>query len=165
MCSTCQIVPWRPRSCVRGSIERGPYPSPDRRLRVTHTTDAADATDSATDSAPARRTHLDNGGRAPWHPLARQAFLQALDDGWADPRRLHAEGRRAAVLLDGAREAIAHALGARTPEVHFTHSHTAALHAGVLATAAGRRRAGADVVVGAVERAAVLHAAQAAVTA
>jgi cysteine desulfurase len=108
------------------------------------------------------RTHLDNGGRAPWHPLARQAFLQALDDGWADPRRLHAEGRRAAALLDGAREAVAAVLGARTPEVRFTHGHTPALHAAVLATAAGRRRAGGDVVVGAIERAAVLHAASAA---
>ena len=129
---------------------------------MTHTTDAADATDSATDSAPARRTHLDNGGRAPWHPLARQAFLQALDDGWADPRRLHTEGRRAARLLDGAREAVAAVLGARTEEVHFTASHTTSLHSGVLAAAGARRRAGVDVVVGAVERAAVLHAADAA---
>ncbi len=105
------------------------------------------------------RVHLDNGGRARWHPLARRAFLQALDDGWADPRRLHAEGRRAAALLDGAREAVAAVLGARTEEVRFAHSHTAALHSAVLAAAAGRRRAGGDVVVSAVERAAVLHAA------
>lgn len=105
------------------------------------------------------RVLLDNGGRAPWHPLARQAFEQALDDGWADPRRLHAEGRRAAALLSGAREAVAAALGARTEEVVFTPSHTASLHTAVAAAGAGRRRAGARVVVGAVERAAVLHAA------
>ncbi|MCF4122555.1 aminotransferase class V-fold PLP-dependent enzyme [Antribacter sp. KLBMP9083] len=109
-----------------------------------------------------QRVHLDNGGRAPWHPLARQALVQALDDGWADPRRLHAEGRRAARLLDGAREAVAAVLGARTDEVRFTPSHTAALHAAVAAAAAGRRRAGSGVVVSAVERAAVLHAADAA---
>ncbi|MFJ3405191.1 cysteine desulfurase family protein [Promicromonospora sp. NPDC090134] len=105
------------------------------------------------------RVHLDNGGRAPWHPLARQAFEQALADGWADPRRLHAEGRRAARLLDGAREAIAAVLGARTQEVRFTPSHTASLHAAVASAAAARRRAGSAVVVSAVERAAVLHAA------
>jgi len=104
--------------------------------------------------------HLDNGGRAPWHPLARQAFEQALADGWADPRRLHAEGRRAARLLDGAREAVAAVLGARTEEVRFTPGHTASLHAAVLATAAARRRAGGTVVASAVERAAVLHAAE-----
>lgn len=106
-----------------------------------------------------RRVHLDNGGRAPWHPLARQAFEQAIADGWADPRRLHAEGRRAARLLDGAREAIAAVLGARTQEVHVTPSHTAALHAAVASATAARRRAGRTVVTGAVERAAVLHAA------
>ncbi|MFD6448613.1 cysteine desulfurase family protein [Promicromonospora sp. NPDC060204] len=105
------------------------------------------------------RVHLDNGGRAPWHPLARQAFEQALADGWADPRRLHAEGRRAARLLDGAREAIAAVLGARTQEVRFTPSHTASLHTAVASAAAARRRAGSAVVVSAVERAAVLHAA------
>lgn len=128
-------------------------------IRVTYDTER---TTSPTTRATARRVHLDNAGRAPWHPLARRAFLEALDEGWADPRRLHSEGRRAAALLDGAREAVAHALGARTPEVHFTPSHTAALHAAVQATAAGRHRAGGDVVVGAVERAAVLHAAQSA---
>jgi cysteine desulfurase len=105
------------------------------------------------------RVLLDNGGRAPWHPLARQAFEQALDDGWADPRRLHAEGRRAAALLAGAREAVAAALGARTEEVVFTPSHTTSLHTAVSAVASGRRRAGTRVVVGAVERAAVLQAA------
>ncbi|WP_277213102.1 cysteine desulfurase family protein [Isoptericola croceus] len=110
-------------------------------------------------TVPAGRTHLDNGGRAPWHPLARTAFLQALDDGWADPRRLHTEGRRAAALLDGAREAVAGVLGARTEEVRFTPSHTASLHAAVAHVTQARRRHGSDVVVGAVERAAVLHAA------
>ncbi|MEV0890100.1 aminotransferase class V-fold PLP-dependent enzyme [Promicromonospora sp. NPDC050262] len=112
----------------------------------------------ATPGVP-ERVYLDNGGRAPWHPLARQAFEQALADGWADPRRLHAEGRRAARLLDGAREAIAAVLGARTQEVRFTPSHTATLHAAVASAAAARRRAGSAVAVGAVERAAVLHAA------
>jgi cysteine desulfurase len=105
------------------------------------------------------RVHLDNGGRAPWHPLARQAFEQALGDGWADPRRLHSEGRRAARLLDAAREAIAAVLGARTQEVHLTPSHTASLHTAVASAAAGRRRAGTAVVTSAVERSALLQAA------
>ncbi|WP_171468024.1 cysteine desulfurase family protein [Cellulosimicrobium sp. 72-3] len=113
-----------------------------------------------THTTPDRRVLLDNGGHAPWHPLAREAFDRALDDGWADPRRLHAEGRRAAALLDGAREAVAAALGARTEEVVFTANHTASLHTAVAALAGARHRAGRRVVVGAVERAAVLHAAE-----
>ncbi|WP_448060992.1 cysteine desulfurase family protein [Cellulomonas hominis] len=106
-----------------------------------------------------QRTYLDAGGRAPVLPAARTAYLQALDDGWADPRRLHSEGRRARSLLDGARESLAGALGARTEEVDLFGSHTAALHAAVRSVARGRRRAGRDVVVGATERAAVLQGA------
>ncbi|WP_456788654.1 cysteine desulfurase family protein [Cellulomonas sp. P5_C5] len=109
--------------------------------------------------ATARRVVLDAGGRAPLLPEARTAFLEALDQGWADPRRLHAEGRRARMLLDGAREAIAASVGARTPEVDLAPSHTAALHGAVRSVARGRRRSGSQVVVSAVERAAVLNAA------
>ncbi|WP_263730335.1 cysteine desulfurase family protein [Cellulomonas sp. SG140] len=106
------------------------------------------------------RVVLDAGGQAPLLPVAREAFLAALDEGWADPRRLHAEGRRARLLLDGAREAIAAVVGARTDEVALAPSHTEALHAAVRDVALGRRRVGPHVVVGAVERAAVLNAAE-----
>jgi len=109
--------------------------------------------------ATAARVFLDAGGRAPLLPQARAALLEALDQGWADPRRLHAEGRRARALLDGAREAIAAVVGARTAEVALAGSHVAALHGAVLGVARGRRRVGADVVVSSVERAAVLAAA------
>lgn len=108
------------------------------------------------------RTYLDAGGRAPVHPVAREAFLAALDDGWADPRRVHAEGRRARLLLDASREALADALGARPQEVHLTPGHTASLHAAVAAVARARRRTGARLVVPAVERAALIAAAHAA---
>jgi len=93
-------------------------------------------------------------------PLAREALLAALDEGWADPSRLHTEGRRARLLVDGAREAVAAALGARAEEVAFTGSHTMALHAGVLGTLVGRSRAGNVLVHSAVEHSAVLAAAR-----
>src|SRR5665647_3091566 len=80
----------------------------------------------------ATRRYLDAGGRAPVHPVAHEAFLAALEQGWADPRRLHAEGRRARLLLDGAREALAEMLGVRTEEIHLTAGHTASLHAPVV---------------------------------
>jgi len=107
------------------------------------------------------RTYLDAGGRAPVHPVARQAYLAALDDGWADPRRLHAEGRRARLLLDAARESLAESIGVRTQELHLTPTHTAGLHAAVAGTARARRRSGTRMVVSAVERGAVLAAARA----
>lgn len=116
------------------------------------------AHDAPTDGAARHRVYLDAGGRAPVHPAARAAYDAALDEGWADPRRLHAEGRRARLLLEQAREALAAELGCRAPELHLAPSHTAALHAGVRAVARGRRRVGRGVVASAVERAAV-HAA------
>ncbi|MEP7764185.1 aminotransferase class V-fold PLP-dependent enzyme [Sanguibacter sp. 25GB23B1] len=109
-------------------------------------------------AAPPRRVHLDAGGNARLHPLARRALLQAIDDGWSDPRRLHSESRRAATLLAGAREAFAASLGARTEEIHLAPSHTSALHAAVAATVHGRRRVGTTAVASTVERAALLAA-------
>lgn len=105
------------------------------------------------------RVVLDAGGHAPVLPAAREAFLAALDEGWADPRRLHSEGRRARLLLDGAREALAAVLGARTEEIDLAPSLTAALHGAVLTVARGRRRTGSRLLVSAVERMAVLDAA------
>lgn len=102
---------------------------------------------------------LDAAGHAPLLPVARDAYLAALDRGWADPRRLHAEGRQARAMLDAAREVVAAVVGARTDDVSFAPSHTQALHSAVRMVARGRRRVGADVVTSAVERAAVLHAA------
>jgi len=105
-----------------------------------------------------RRTHLDSASGLPLHPLARDALLAALEDGWADPARLSTSGRRARQLLDGAREAVAAVLGARPDELAFTPNGTAALYGGIRGTAAGRARVGRHVVHSAVEHSAALHA-------
>ena len=76
--------------------------------------------------------YLDSAAGAPLHPAAREALLAALEDGWADPTKLYAAGRRARLLLDGAREAVAQVLRARPDEVSFTASGTAAAHLAVL---------------------------------
>jgi cysteine desulfurase len=125
---------------------------------------AAVAPGAATaDAAHRPRVFLDAGGHAPILPAARRAFDEAVDQGWADPRRLHSEGRRSRLLLESARESLAGSLGARTEEIDLLPSHTLALHAAVRAVARGRRRAGRDVVTSAVERAAILAAADFAV--
>ena len=56
------------------------------------------------------------------HPAAREAFLAALDQGYADPRRLHGAARSARLLLDNAREVVAACLDVRPDEVSFTSS-------------------------------------------
>ncbi|MFB9236208.1 cysteine desulfurase family protein [Plantactinospora siamensis] len=104
--------------------------------------------------------YLDAATAVPLHPVARQALLAALADGWADPARLYAAGRRAAQLLDAARAATAEVLRVRPDELSFTAGGTPAAHAAVLGGLAGRRRAGAVLVHSAIEHSAVLHAAQ-----
>ena len=89
-------------------------------------------------------------------PAAREALLAALDVGWADPRRLHAEGRRARAVLDQAREELAAGLGVRPPEVSFLPDGPAALRAAVEGLAYAGRRRGQRVVATAVEHSAVL---------
>ena len=103
--------------------------------------------------------YLDAASTEPLHPAAREVLLAALDDGWADPARLYGSARRARMLLDGAREAIATEIDARPDEVSFTTSGTQAVHLAVLGTVVARRRAGNRLVVSAVEHSSVLHAA------
>lgn len=106
----------------------------------------------------ASRVYLDAATVAPPRTAALEAFRAAVDDGWADARRLHHEGRTARLLLDGAREAVAAGLGARTEEIVFTGSHVRAVHAAVLGTALANRRRGRTIVSSAVEHSSVLHA-------
>ena len=99
-------------------------------------------------------------------PSARATLMAALDSGWADPRRLHAEGRRARAQLDQARELLAYGLGVRPPEVSFLPGGPAALRAGLEGLRYAGRRRGARMVATAVEHSAILttgryHAAQA----
>ncbi|MEE6260520.1 cysteine desulfurase family protein [Plantactinospora sonchi] len=104
--------------------------------------------------------YFDAAAAAPLHPVARQAMLAALEDGWADPAKLYTQARRARQLLDAARAATAEVLRVRPDELSFTPSGTAAAHAAVLGGLAGRRRVGATLVHSAIEHSAVLHAAE-----
>ncbi|AEV82538.1 aminotransferase V [Actinoplanes sp. SE50] len=103
--------------------------------------------------------YLDAASAAPLHPVAREAMLAALADGWADPARLYAAGRRAQQLQEAATSVVADLLGVRADELSFWPSGAAAAQAAVLGGLAGRRRAGRVLVHSAIEHSTVLHAA------
>ncbi|RNL79047.1 cysteine desulfurase family protein [Nocardioides marmorisolisilvae] len=105
-------------------------------------------------------TYLDSASGEPLHPAARAVLEQALDAGYADPRRLHGPARNARIMLDNARAATAEALGVRPDEVTFTASGTQAVHLGLLGLLAGQARRGRRLLTSAVEHSAVLHAAR-----
>ena len=104
--------------------------------------------------------YLDAATAVPLHPVAREALSAALADGWADPARLYAAGRRAQQLSDATHAAFAEAWGVRPDEVSLWPSGTAAAQAAVLGALAGRARAGDTLVHSAIEHSAVLHAAR-----
>lgn len=108
-----------------------------------------------TPQRPSRRVLLD-ASSGPVHPAARDTLLAALDAGWADPRRLHREGRAARRLLDQAREVLATGLGVRPPEVSFLPSGPTGLSTGVSGLRYAGRRRGRRLVAGAVEHSSVL---------
>jgi cysteine desulfurase len=103
--------------------------------------------------------YFDSAAAAPLHPVARQALLAALDDGWLDPGKLYSQARRARQLLDGARAAMAEALRVREDEVQFCANGTEAARLAVVGGLAGRHRTGTAFVHSAVEHSAVLQAA------
>ena len=102
---------------------------------------------------------FDAASGLPLGPEARRALDAALDHGWADPARLHRDGRVARQLLDAARASVATCIGGLPQEVVFTASGTQALQVGLLGLARGRRKVGSTVVASAVEHSAVLRAA------
>lgn len=106
------------------------------------------------------RTYLDATSTEPLRPAAREVLLAALDEGWADPTRLHGEARRARLLWENACEVVAAELGCRADEVSFPASGTAAASAGLSGLLRGRRRVGDLLVHTAVEHSGVLRVAQ-----
>src|SRR5215467_25563 len=106
--------------------------------------------------------YFDAASAEPLSAAGREALLAALDEGWADPARLHREGRRASLLLEQARERVASVFHCRADELSFTTSGTQAVNLAVLGAVAARQSASrgpGHVVVSAVEHSSVLNAA------
>jgi len=104
-------------------------------------------------------SYWDAATTAPLHPVAREAWAAAIEDGWADPTRLYVQARTARQLLDAARESIAEQLGARPDEIRLCHSGTDAAYLAVTGGLLARERIGTTLVHSAIEHSAVLNAA------
>jgi cysteine desulfurase len=103
------------------------------------------------------RAYLDHASTSPLRPAALDAMLPYLRDHYADPGRVHSDGRVTRVALEEAREQVAAFFDARPREVVFTSGGTESVNAavwGAVARAGGRRH----VVTTAVEHSSVLDA-------
>lgn len=98
--------------------------------------------------------YLDNNATTPVHPEVVDVVARCQREGFANPGSRHAAGRRARVILEDAREAIARILGADPEEVIFTSGGTESSNLamwgltsgppGVLALTAGEHPATAE---------------------
>ena len=71
------------------------------------------------------RCYLDHNATAPVRPEAREAMMAALDCA-GNPSSVHAEGRAARAIVEGARERIAALFGDKASAVSFTSGGTEA---------------------------------------
>ena len=105
------------------------------------------------------RGYLDAVAGQPLLPVAAQALLAAAGSSWADPARLHHEGRKAGLLLDAARDSIAKFLKVRAEDVYFSASAPLAMQAAICGVFYSRRSVNSRILASQAESMAVLSAA------
>jgi cysteine desulfurase len=105
-------------------------------------------------------TYLDHNAITPMRPEAKAAVAAALDV-FGNPSSVHAAGRAARDLLDGARERVARALGARPGEIVFTSGATESAALAIRGVLGASPPGRDELVVTAVEHPCVLGLAQA----
>jgi cysteine desulfurase len=103
------------------------------------------------------RIYLDNAATTTLRPEVAEAMREAADVAKFNPSSLHAEGRRAAALLDQARDRAATLLGAQRNEIVFTSGGTESDNLAILGIVRGMP-SGRHVVSTAIEHHAVLSA-------
>ncbi len=70
--------------------------------------------------------YLDWNATAPLRPVARQAWLAAQDDSWANPSSIHGPGQQARFVVDDAKQMMGALLGCRSHELVVTSGGTEA---------------------------------------
>lgn len=90
------------------------------------------------------RVYLDHNASSPLRPEARDAIARLLQSPPANPGSVHAEGHRARMVIEGAREEVARLLGAPSDSIVFTgggtESNNLAIFGAMVSAPAGRRR-------------------------
>ncbi|HVY88181.1 MAG TPA: cysteine desulfurase family protein [Hyphomonadaceae bacterium] len=76
--------------------------------------------------SPGPRIYCDYNATAPLRPEAKEAVVFALDST-GNPSSVHAEGRKARALVEGARETVAAAIGACRDDIAFVSGGTEAV--------------------------------------
>lgn len=79
-----------------------------------------------------QRIYLDHNATTPVHRIVLEAMLPFMGSEFGNPSSAHYFGRRASQAIEGAREAVAALIGARSSEIVFTSGGTEADNAAIL---------------------------------
>ena len=105
-----------------------------------------------------KRIYLDHAATTAMSKRAVEAMLPFLTEEYGNPSSLHTVGQKAKEALEGAREELAHLLGATAKELTFTSGGSEADNQALRTAAAwGKRKGKTHIVSTAFEHHAVLH--------
>ena len=104
------------------------------------------------------RIYLDHAATTPARAETVEAMMPHFVENGYNPSSLHREGRGAKAALDGARDLVARALGARRKEIVFTGGGSESDNLAVIGAARAVRGRDRHAVASATEHHAVLHA-------
>ena len=76
--------------------------------------------------SPVKTIYLDNAATTPLREEVLSAMLPYFQEAYGNPSSIHHKGREAKGALEGAREEVARAVGARPHEIIFTSGGTEA---------------------------------------
>ncbi|MHB1319792.1 MAG: cysteine desulfurase family protein, partial [Anaerolineae bacterium] len=107
-----------------------------------------------------RQVYLDNSATTPVREDVLAAMLPYFSDAPGNASSLHKAGQRAKRALDGARDDVARALGAKPSEITFTSGGTEGDNQAIAGAARAAAARGRHIVTSAIEHHAVLNVCQ-----
>ncbi|QNO15146.1 cysteine desulfurase NifS [Alkalicella caledoniensis] len=109
-----------------------------------------------------RRIYLDHAATTPISPKVLEAMLPFYNELFGNPSSIHGFGREVAIHVDKAREKVAKAIGAASPqEIYFTSGGTEADNLAIFGVIEALQNKGKHIITSAIEHHAVLDTCEA----
>lgn len=104
-----------------------------------------------------KHIYLDHAASTPIHPEVAEVMMTVMREQYGNASSIHAYGRAAKKMVNGARDSMAKVLGCRSDELVFTSGGTESDNLAIFGTVAARSRRGRHIITSSIEHHAVLH--------